>query len=230
MTFEIPLFPLNVVLFPGMPLPLHIFEPRYRRMMGRCLEADRVFGVALLVEGQEGLGGTVPAAVGCTAEILEVAAFADGRMNLQTIGGQRFTILEIREEDEYLIGTCELLEDAPCSEITLETADLTRYQLRKYFQALAATMKLPEELEDLDIPVNPEALSLFIATIIMLPNDQKQTLLEMTSTDNRLQLEAFLLERADIVHRAYARRLERGETEPATDNSLGPVSSYISLN
>ncbi len=61
MSFELPILPLNVVLFPGMPLPLHIFEPRYRLMINRCIDANKVFGVAMLIEGQEGQSGTLPA-------------------------------------------------------------------------------------------------------------------------------------------------------------------------
>jgi Lon protease-like protein len=76
MSFELPLFPLDVVLFPGMPLPLHIFEPRYRLMIGRCLRNESEFGVALLIEGNAGESGTVPTQIGCSARILDVSPFA----------------------------------------------------------------------------------------------------------------------------------------------------------
>ena len=230
MTFELPLFPLNVVLFPGMPLPLHIFEPRYRRMMGRCLETDRTFGVALLVDGEEGQAGTLPADVGCMAEIMEVAPFADGRMNLQTIGTRRFRILEVRDEDECLVGICEWLEDEATSDNTVDAADRARHQLGRYFNALSQSVTLPAQLDELDVPEEPEALSLFIAAIMLLPNDQKQKLLELTSTDVRLEVEEFLLERAEIVQRAYAQRVARGESEPPADASSGLLSGFISLN
>ena len=137
MTFELPIFPLGVVLFPGMPLPLHIFEPRYRLMMARCLEDDRTFGVAQISEGTEGQSGTVPCRVGCSAQILEVAPFADGRMNLQTLGMQRFEILELREHDEYLIGTCQWLEDEPMGDGIVRHAMSLRRALSRYFDALA---------------------------------------------------------------------------------------------
>src|SRR4028119_1240665 len=107
MSFELPIFPLSVVLFPGMPLPLHIFEPRYRLMMSRVLDGDRTFGVALIVDGLEGFPSTLPAPIGCTAEIVEDTVLPDGRMNLQSEGRRRFRLLSVRGEDGYLIGTAE---------------------------------------------------------------------------------------------------------------------------
>jgi len=229
MPFELPIFPLNVVLFPGMPLPLHIFEPRYRLMMSRCLESDRVFGVAQIVEGEEGQLATIPSGVGCSAEIIEVSPFADGRMNLQTLGMRRFEILEVREEDEYLIGTCEWLEDEPAENGIVRVAYQTRQTLSRYFDSLAKNTELPAKLGELDVPQEPYALSMFVAAIMSLPNTQKQTLLEMTSTKMRLELEEFLLERADIVQRAYTKRTEMGYITP-TDDSMGQYSEFVSLN
>lgn len=230
MSFELPLFPLNVVLFPGMPLPLHIFEPRYRLMINRCVDAGRVFGVAMLIEGQEGQSGTVPAGVGCTARILEVAPFADGRMNLSTVGERRFRILSMREEDEYLIGTCEWLEDEPESERTSELATRLRRRLSSYFDAMSLNTQLPAQLADLEIPQGGELFSLFIGAILSLPNPQKQQLLEMTCTDDRLEVEEYLLERAEIVQRAYAYRAAQGYKEPPADTQLGQLSNFVSLN
>lgn len=230
MSFEIPLFPLNIVLFPGMPLPLHIFEPRYRLMIGRCLHADSVFGVAQIIEGQEGESGTVPCSVGCAAEIIEVAPFADGRLNLQTLGTRRFEIASMREQDEYLVGTCHWLEDEPAEDGLLRASMRVRGLLSRYFDSLAISTSLPTELGELDVPQDPYALSMFIAAIMTLPNDQKQTLLELTSTHARLKIEGFLLERADLVHRAFAQRNARGQTEPPHDTSLGHYANFVSLN
>src|SRR5205814_5524803 len=84
------LFPLNTVLFPGMPLPLHIFEERYKLMIGRCLEEERPFGVVLIQSGPEVGGTAVPHRVGTTAHIAAVRRLDDGRMNLIAIGQERF--------------------------------------------------------------------------------------------------------------------------------------------
>ena len=229
MSFELPLFPLDVVLFPGMPLPLHIFEPRYRLMIGRCLESATDFGVAMLIEGTAGQSGTVPTSVGCSARILDVSPFADGRMNVQNVGERRFEILSTREEDDYLIGTCQWLEDETEDDIQSDALRLRR-NLSRYFDALSLNSELPLELGELEIPIDFYELSMFVAAILTLPNDQKQTLLEMTSTKNRLELEDFLLERATIVHLAFAKRVAQGEATTMNDSSMGPMSDFVSLN
>ncbi|RYG54492.1 ATP-dependent protease [bacterium] len=230
MSFELPLFPLNVVLFPGMPLPLHIFEPRYRLMIGRCLEGDRAFGVAQIVDGQEGLPGTTPTSVGTVAEILEVAPFADGRMNLQTIGTRRFNILSTREIDEYLVASCEWFEEEPEEDGIWRIADKTRRILSRYFESMSLNTQLSVELGQLDVPHDPYSLSMFIAAIMALPPDQKQQLLEMTSTHERLELEDFLLERADIVQRAYAKHAAYGYIQPPRNTAEDQFPNFLSLN
>ncbi len=229
MSFEIPLFPLNVVLFPGMPLPLHIFEPRYRLMIGRCMKGERTFGVSQLGEGTEGMAGTTALAVGTLAEILEVEPFADGRMNVQTVGTRRFEILSTREMDDYLVATCDYLEDEIEDDLGAD-AMRARRVLSRYFDSLAVNTDLPEAIGQLEIPNEPFALSMFIAAIMSLPGDQKQQLLEMTSTRNRLQLEEFLLARAEIVQRAYSKHAAMGQIQPPIDNSLGQFSNFVSPN
>src|SRR3954453_11337770 len=87
---EIPLFPLNTVLFPGMPLPLHIFEPRYREMIGACVRDERPFGVVLIKEGREVGEAAMPFEVGTLAKIVGVERLDDGRMNVVTVGTDRF--------------------------------------------------------------------------------------------------------------------------------------------
>jgi ATP-dependent Lon protease len=102
---RIPLFPLNVVLFPGEQLPLHIFEPRYRRMVRNCLEASSPFGMLLALPD-----GVVR--VGCTAEILQVTKrYEDGRMDILTAGRHPFRILELFQDDPLLEGRVDFLED-----------------------------------------------------------------------------------------------------------------------
>lgn len=228
MSFEIPLFPLNVVLFPGMQLPLHIFEPRYRLMTRRVLDDDAVFGVALLLEGEEGEDGTYPAGIGCTAEIIENTSFPDGRLNLLTIGRRRFRILSLREEDDYLVGTCEWLEDDARAISPAQTRRV-RASLRTYLMSLARNANMsPHDFEELEVPDDAYGLSMWVASLITLPNAQKQELLEMTSTDARLQIEQAFLLRGEIVQRAYARKQREADSERADDS--GPFASFISLN
>ncbi len=107
--FDLPLFPLNTVLFPGMPLPLHIFEERYKRMIRLCLENTQPFGVVLIRSGSEALGPLAePFEIGCTARILEIQPLVEGRMNIITLGENRFRILSTHPQDEYLVGQVEL--------------------------------------------------------------------------------------------------------------------------
>lgn len=102
---RIPLFPLNVVLLPGEHLPLHIFEPRYRRMISECLERKSSFGMLLALPD-----GIVR--VGCTAEILKVAKrYEDGRMDILTVGRDPYRIVELFQDDPLLEGTVDYLED-----------------------------------------------------------------------------------------------------------------------
>ena len=102
-TQDLSLFPLNVVLFPGMKLPLHIFEPRYRLMIGRCLEHDQDFGV-LTARSTPGPGGVTTAyAVGTLARITHVDRLQDGRMNIMTTGVERFRVLQLMQTEPYII-------------------------------------------------------------------------------------------------------------------------------
>src|SRR5829696_6475181 len=114
MTDEVPVFPLNTVLFPGMPLPLHIFEPRYREMIGACTRDEKPFGVLLIQEGPEVGPGAVPFKVGTLARIVDVNQFPDGRLNIVTVGTHRFRLLNLSaDKQSYFVGDVEPIEDDP---------------------------------------------------------------------------------------------------------------------
>ncbi|MEZ4584481.1 MAG: LON peptidase substrate-binding domain-containing protein [Caldilineaceae bacterium] len=100
---EMPLFPLNVVLFPGMFLPLHIFEPRYREMVEHCVETKSPFGVALIRDGQEVGDAATPCDIGTAARIAKVQRMPDGRMNISTVGTQRFRIESVDYSRSYAV-------------------------------------------------------------------------------------------------------------------------------
>lgn len=109
---EIPLFPLNVVLMPGTPLPLHIFEERYKQMVDECLESEAEFGMILADES-----GT--RRVGCTARIVElVQRYEDGRMVILVEGSRRFELNNILTGKSYYVGDVEYLEDEPGEDVT----------------------------------------------------------------------------------------------------------------
>lgn len=231
MSFEIPLFPLNVVLFPGMALPLHIFEPRYRLMIKRCMESDKTFGVSLIAEGEEGQSGTLPSIVGTSALITEMSPFEDGRMNLQATGKRRFRVLSVREEDEYLVGTVEWLDDVAGERSAPAWADKVRRILRRYLELLAKNAQVTGiDTATVEMPQDPETLSMVVGALLQLSNEQKQELIEMTSTAARLSYEYSLLRRSEIAQLAFARRVADGSWQPPFDESLGPGARYLSLN
>ena len=169
---RIPLFPLDVVLFPGTPLPLHIFEPRYREMVRHCLDEKKEFGVVLA--RQDGI-----AAVGCTAEILEVVKrYPDGRMDILTAGRNLYRLLEVFEELPYLEGQVEYLEDdlAPAS------AAVRDKLAKAYAQCYTLLFgRSPQPLPPgIEVP-----LSYHIASELPLDLESKQELLEALSEAER---------------------------------------------
>ena len=174
---ELPLFPLNTVLFPGTPIFLHVFEPRYRAMVRHCLEHGQDFGVALIRGGAEALGPLPrPHAVGCRARIERVEPLAGGRMHLVARGGERFRILGLRQDRPYLVAEVEPLPMADESEATLaREAERLRPWAERYHALLGqadAQARLPERL-----PRAPLELAWTTAWILHLPAARKQDLL-----------------------------------------------------
>jgi Lon protease-like protein len=169
----IPLFPLDVVLFPGTPLPLHIFESRYKEMVSECLAEQRTFGVVRSVE--QGL-----AEIGCTAEIVTVVKeYPDGQMDLVTEGRQRFELVRVNEERSFLRGEVLMIEDEPG---VPSQADKTRAtQLHSELLAVAGAR------QDLSA-ADPAMLSFFLAGSLPLDLDFKQKLLALRSESERLSL------------------------------------------
>ena len=106
---ELPLFPLNLVLFPGMRLPLHIFEERYKTMISNCIERKTPFGVLLIKEGREAGGPAEPFRIGTTARITQNTQLEGGRLNILTIGEKRFELVEILSSTPFMVGNLSLI-------------------------------------------------------------------------------------------------------------------------
>jgi Lon protease-like protein len=213
---ELPLFPLNVVLFPGMVLPLHIFELRYRQMITECRKEDKPFGVVLTRPegrnvgtgvGQSGegeLASVLPPslredtyAVGTTAEIRELDELEDGRFILMAIGVQRFRILSRHGETKkrpYLSGLVEPYEDIPESPQKLASSAKQAQALFERYLGMLLEAAGKETME-VNLPTLPEELSYFIAYLLGAEDEQKQQLLELTSTLRRLHEEITFLRR-----------------------------------
>lgn len=185
---ELPLFPLpEVVLFPGRPLPLHIFEFRYRIMMNTILNADRRFGVLMFDPNQ----GQI-ASVGCCAEIVQHQRLPDDRIKMLTLGQQRFRVLEAVREKPYLVGLVEWIEDEPPQQDLRPLATEVERLLRDVVHLSGKLMEQNIELPD-DIPSLPTELSYWVASNLYGVASEQQTLLEMQNTVTRLEREVEIL-------------------------------------
>jgi Lon protease-like protein len=174
-TRRIPIFPLNVVLFPGMMLPLHIFEPRYREMVRHCLEGDRTFGVCLIASGTEVGGPAEPEIVGTTCEIQAVEPLDDGRMHLITFGGERFRICRLIREAAYLEAEIEPFPEAPPADVAYLVETAREAADRFIRDALEAQGEAEREF---DLPEDPVALANLIGSVLPAPAAVRQELLE----------------------------------------------------
>lgn len=184
---RLPIFPLSVVLFPGTPLPLHIFEPRYRRMLADCLAGDRRFGITPIGTQRE-----LPDAgtAGCAAEIRVHQALPDGRANVVVVGGERFWLVRTLEEAvPYHVALVETFGDLEGTDAPPGEAD----RLRKLFAVYASLLRQLNDVEP-EEPALPEealALSFHVAAAVECDPGVKQRLLIERSTARRI--EALLL-------------------------------------
>lgn len=188
----LPIFPLGTVLFPGSTLPLHIFEERYKQMIGACVERDEPFGVALIKEGIEAGGSATPFEVGTSARITRVERLADGRMNIVTIGGRRFRMLVRDESRPYLQAEVEYIERAEDSEADSAIAERVRLLFSDYYRA---TLALNDQwTRRVELPRRPAVLADFVGGRLDLGRETlRQELLEVESVRACLGMEADLL-------------------------------------
>jgi Lon protease-like protein len=168
----LPLFPLELVVFPGAPLPLHIFEPRYKEMIGECLSESRPFGMVRAKEN-------ALSAIGCSARILTVIKkYEDGRMDISAEGAQRFEIIQVNQERSFLQAEVAFFEDEPST--VSKTAAETVIQLHEQlFAVMGQTIEV-----DRDVAY----LSYRLAQDLPVDLDFKQTLLEMKSEAERVEI------------------------------------------
>lgn len=185
---NLPLFPLNTVLFPGMVLPLHIFEERYRLMIRACLDTDRTFGVCLIRAGQEVGEPAEPFEVGTIARIAEVERLPDGRMNLLTVGITRFRLLRVLEQTPFLVGRIE-----PLPTVVESVESSLAASVADRFRAYVGDLGGEGAGERLRLPDDPEALSFQVAATLGVAPRQRQRLLETRSTTERLRREEDIL-------------------------------------
>lgn len=184
---EMPLFPLNTVLFPGMPLNLHIFEERYKHMIQRCLEESLTFGVVLIQQGAEA-GGTLatPHAIGCTAQITQVEKLNGGRLNIVAVGKNRFQIETLDDSQPYLVGRIALLplENHAPEALHAQDTPLRRW-VGRYLKMLESAGQTAIDMSRM--PQDSLTFAYLAATLLQVPAAQKQPLLAAESAESFMQ-------------------------------------------
>jgi Lon protease-like protein len=198
---ELPIFELPLVILPGEKLPLHIFEDRYKRMVGTAIEQEEPFGIVL--RDDDGARS-----IGCTARIDEVERLDDGRMNIVVSGEAPFKVLDRFESSEYPAGEVELLPDQEVPPIDEDSANAAREAFAELAERATGERPDPDELSS--------ASAYGIAARIELPADTKQRLLELRDEDERMELLANALG-------AVERALERAEEAAERASSNGKV-------
>ncbi len=174
-----------------MPLPLHIFEPRYRQMIAECLEEGHSFGVVAIREGAE-TGPATPHDIGTLAKIIRIERLEDGRMNLLVSGASRFEIVKTDSDRPYLRGQIRIIPEAGDDlEATARLTEETALAFRRYSNLVRALVG--QEPQEPEPPMEPELLSYLIAAALNLQVPEKQALLAQRRTDERLALELRIL-------------------------------------
>ena len=211
----LPLFPLGAVLFPGALMPLHIFEPRYRLLIRRCLERQRPFGIVLIRNGPEVGDGAEPYDVGTEAKIVAQSPLPDGRSYIVTRGGRRFAVESvIADAEPYLMGQVRYL-DEPEGDRALDRAGVAREALGAYLLAVVAVTEdargeraLADDLRN----APPSDLAYRIAGSLAVDAPQQQALLELETASARLEEETRILNReTELLRDLLVRLRERGE-------------------
>jgi len=210
MAEPLPLFPLTTVLFPEMLLPLHIFEPRYRLLVRRCMDDDRPFGVVLIRSGQEVGAPAEPHAIGTEAKIMAYSPLSDGRSYIVVRGARRFAVENtITDAEPYLVGRVRYLEERDGD----DAGDRAAVAVEAYGQYLVAVMAVTDDargdraIVDELATVSPGEASYRIAASLAVDATERQRLLELPTDAERLDAEKSLLERETTLLRDLLVRL-----------------------
>jgi Lon protease-like protein len=192
---EIPLFPLDLVLFPNMMFQLHIFEERYKEMINRCVRESLPFGI-VLATGMNNITGSVETSpVGCTARISRVERLPDGCMNIEIIGEERFHILDTHEQQSYRTGLTERYDDSPnATEAQIQPLCEEVMELLRDFLVRSLAM-MGKRIEKFELPYHPQQISFTPACLLPLTNEEKQKILADREVLSRLALSREMLQR-----------------------------------
>ncbi len=184
---ELPLFPLDAVLMPFARMPIHVFEPRYQTLIRACLQHQVGFGICLIKSGTEVGGPAEPYLVGTSCRIMSVQRHDDQAMDIIVEGSKRFRVRKLDDSSRpYLVGHVETLEeDEPADPNRL---DALAHKTRELMSALIeqALRQAEMQITQIRLPDNPYALSFVVANFLTLGNMERQRLLEITDTSERL--------------------------------------------
>ena len=210
---ELPLFPLPLVLFPGVPMPLHIFEERYRQMFADVSAGNSLFGLSYFDINTATNTRPPVGHVGCAAEVVESQSLPDGRSNILTVGLIRYRVIEYVEAGEpYLVGRVEFFADEREDEALLATR--ARHVAELFTRIARAVRALNNDRASLpDLPdAEPERLSFLVAAAMELDAEARQGLLELRSGAERLERIGNLLSQVvgNYETRAGTHKLARG--------------------
>lgn len=216
---ELPLFPLPVVLFPGVPLPLHIFEPRYRKMLEDIRAGNNLFGLSYFDSSASDTELPPTGHVGCVAEVTETQPLPDGRSNILTVGVIRYQVEDyVQRGDPYLVAKVSFFED---EEETEEQLNERTQDVVEAFTRIARAVRIIND-ERANLPdisgTEPQRLSFLVAAAMEIDVDQKQELLEVRFTSERLQRLSDMLARAvtGYEERARIHELAKGNGHSGT--------------
>jgi uncharacterized protein len=220
MSETLPLFPLGTVLYPGLLLPLHIFEDRYRRLVRDLLDGPgpQRFGVIAIQKGRETGVDSISALykIGCVATLRQVTEHDDGGFDVVAVGTQRFRLLELDDSLPYLQGQVDLLAEDTGDETAAEiAAEAVRRGFRAYLDALAARGATQVSVPDL--PDDPVVLSYLVAASVIIDLSDQQVLLAEPDAAGRLAAERALLSRETTMLRTLT-------STPAPDLRYSPYN------
>jgi Lon protease-like protein len=188
---ELRLFPLQTVLFPGMALPLNVFEDRYRELVAECVEASEPFGVVLIRDGEEVGGDATPYDVGTTARIDSLQTDREGHIQLVAKGERRFRISELHHDRPYLWAEVAYLDDDGT-----DVPDSLLAQARERYASLLRlrTIASGEYARQIDTPSNAAKLADTVGAAIAVGSEQRQELLEQLDVTRRLEMALALMD------------------------------------
>lgn len=183
---DLPLFPLETVLFPHAELRLHIFEDRYRQMVRACIENGTTFGIVLIRSGFVVDGPAEPFMVGTQVSITSAHTYADGKIDLHLHGVDRFRIRKLDDSSAVLHGQIEVLNEDPVPD-TEHAAEVVAEAKEAFERLVRRILSRPDFAIQVQFPPDPTELSFAIANLLHFDTREKQLLLEMTDTIQRLE-------------------------------------------